>query len=435
MEFIMANNSQKSLSDVFKELEQVKNKNVEHYKAVKKEKEEKSFLFLVKHRTAKDNAVLILIVLIVLMIFSLYSSNYIFATDLDLENEEKVLVATFEKNENPSDVYEIISKNLSSTYQKEVFDKEEVIEYETKYLENKDLPKDETKVIQEGLQGSKTVTYVRSYENNEVTDENLIYEKINLEPQAEIIEVGTSELLKQYNIHIGDLLYVAEDTNLLEEANDTSNILGVVPKYYDVKTIEVINDAWLKVEYEEMQGYILCNFLTSETLTPSIKELCRKEKILSKVQINMLLNQKSGLTEDDYKTIFENQANDTNNVFKENYKAFFDAEEKYNINGIFLASIAVHESNWGRSALATNKHNLFGFGAYDESPYESAVTFESYEKGIDAVASFLASKYLNEAGTVLKTGDTALGTFYNGATVSRSKYKIRFRCSLGRKSI
>ena len=112
------------------------------------------------------------------------------------------------------------------------------------------------------------------------------------------------------------------------------------------------------------------------------------------------------------------QIQDTNNVFKENYKAFYDAEQKYGINGVFLLSIAIHESNWGRSLIATNKFNLFGFGAYDSSPYESAVTFESYANGIDTVACWLASKYLNSAGTVLNSGDVASGTYFNGPTVS-----------------
>lgn len=114
----------------------------------------------------------------------------------------------------------------------------------------------------------------------------------------------------------------------------------------------------------------------------------------------------------------QNLSQDTNHIFKDNYKAFYEAEQTYGINGIFLVAIAIHESNWGRSALAINKHNLFGFGAYDQSPYDSAVTFESYAKCIDTVASHLASKYLNAQGTVLKNGDIATGTYYNGPTLT-----------------
>jgi len=100
------------------------------------------------------------------------------------------------------------------------------------------------------------------------------------------------------------------------------------------------------------------------------------------------------------------------------YRMFYDAEQKYGINGVFLASIAIHESGWGRSAIAVNKLNLFGFGAYDDSPYESALTFDSYASGTDAVAAWLMSNYLNPPGTILKTGDVANGRYYNGPNVS-----------------
>jgi beta-N-acetylglucosaminidase len=413
----MNNNSQKTLSDVFKELEQSRNIQIEMYNAEKKQKEETSFLFHFKTRTKFDNIKLILIVLVILFIFSLFSSNYIFAKDLEFD-EEKQVIGSFEENNEPADVYSIMSENMSSTYQKEIFDRDEEVEFEIEYIENKDMPKDETKIVQEGIIGSKKVTYVRSYENNRMTEENSIGEVINSEPQTEIIEVGTSEILKQYNIHIGDNLYVSQNIELRKTPSMSAEYDCIVPAYYDVKTIEVIDDSWVKLEYDNFTGYILCNYLTSETLTPGISEVCRKSKILNQVDFNMNLNEVSGLTENDYKTVFASQEQDTNNVFKENYKAFYEAEQKYGINGVFLASIAIHESNWGKSSIAVNKHNLFGFGAYDASPYESAVTFESYADGIDTVAAWLASRYLNSANTVLKNGDVASGLYFNGATLS-----------------
>ena len=42
-------------------------------------------------------------------------------------------------------------------------------------------------------------------------------------------------------------------------------------------------------------------------------------------------------------------------------------EKKYNINGIFLASMAIHESGWGTSQIAQDKKNLFGYGSYDRN--------------------------------------------------------------------
>lgn len=413
----MANqNKQKSLSEVFKELERDKDRQVQIYKNTQKAKQEASFIFHVKHRSKKDNILLIIIVLAILFTFSLFSQNYIFA--VAIEEEHKNAVGTFEKNDTPKDVYVILSENMSNTQQKEIFDREEEIAFETQYIANKDMPEGEMHTIQDGIAGKKIVTYVKSYENNNMVEQNSIGERILQEAQKQIIEMGTSKVLKQYNIHIGDNLYVSEDTELKKIANIEADNWLIIPRFYDVKALEIIDEAWIKVLYNNKNtGYILTDFLTSETLTPGMGELCRKTKILNKVNFNMALNEPSGLTLEDYQKIFSNQVQDMNGVFKENYNAFYDAEQKYGINGVFLASIAVHESGWGKSTIAVNKYNLFGFGAYDSSPYESAVAFDSYAEGIDTVAAWLVNHYLNTAGTVLKTGEIADGKFYNGATV------------------
>ena len=76
---------------------------------------------------------------------------------------------------------------------------------------------------------------------------------------------------------------------------------------------------------------------------------------------------------------------------KEYAEEFLQAEEEYNINACLLASIAAHESSWGRSDLAKNKNNLFGWKGKDG--YKE---FESPERCIDFVAWKLAKKYINK---------------------------------------
>lgn len=403
----MANqNNQKSLSEVFRELERDKNRQVQIYKNNQKAKREASFMFHVKQRTKKDNILLILIVLIVLFTFSLFSRNYIFA--VNVEESPKSVIGTFEKNDNPKDVYTIFSENMSNTHQKEILDIEEEIGFETQYISNKDMPEGETKNLQEGKNGKKIVTYVRSFENNEMIEQEAIGERVLEESQKQIIEIGTSKVLKKYGIHTGDFLFVSEDTDLKKTINKNAERWLIIPRYYDVKILEVIDESWFKVLYEgKSTGYIPIENLTSESLTPGITDLSRRTKILNKVDFNMALNEPSGLSLEDFRRILAYHSQDTNNVFKDNFGMFYEAEQKYGINGVFLAAIAIHESGWGKSAIAVNKLNLFGFGAYDVSPYESALTFESYSAGTDAVAAWLMSNYLNPAGTILKTGDIA----------------------------
>lgn len=86
--------------------------------------------------------------------------------------------------------------------------------------------------------------------------------------------------------------------------------------------------------------------------------------------------------------------------------AFERAQDKYGINAFFLASIAALESGNGTSAIAKDKKNLFGFGAFDENPYESAKRFSSFEEGIDKVAKYLAEEYLHENGNYFRGTST-----------------------------
>lgn len=85
-------------------------------------------------------------------------------------------------------------------------------------------------------------------------------------------------------------------------------------------------------------------------------------------------------------------------------EAFITAELDTGINAIFLAALAIHESNWGKSTLATDRNNLFGFSAYTNTP-ESAIAFPSKEESIAYVAQFLRTHYID-------------GDYYRGHTIS-----------------
>ena len=130
----------------------------------------------------------------------------------------------------------------------------------------------------------------------------------------------------------------------------------------------------------------------------------------------MDLSQPSGLTLSDFKTALTNNASDKNKIFEQSAEYFYKAEQKYKINGIFIASIGIHESAWGTSKIASDKNNLFGFTAYDSDPYNSATTFDNYENAINKVAEILSTKYLHASGTKISDDITASGTYFNGTT-------------------
>lgn len=87
-------------------------------------------------------------------------------------------------------------------------------------------------------------------------------------------------------------------------------------------------------------------------------------------------------------------------------EAFSNAEKKYGINAWFLTGLAIHESDYGKSRIAQDKNNLFGFKAYDASPYKSASKYASKTDSIDAVARYLSEEYTDPSGK-----------YYNGTSI------------------
>jgi beta-N-acetylglucosaminidase len=95
--------------------------------------------------------------------------------------------------------------------------------------------------------------------------------------------------------------------------------------------------------------------------------------------------------------------------------SFIEAEKRTGVNALVLAAIAAHESAFGRSRIARDKNNLFGFGAFDHDPYNLAHTFRSYHDGTITVASYLSRNYLSTGGRYYR-GNTLEGINTHYAT-------------------
>jgi beta-N-acetylglucosaminidase len=79
-------------------------------------------------------------------------------------------------------------------------------------------------------------------------------------------------------------------------------------------------------------------------------------------------------------------------------QAFMDAEAKHHVSARYLLAHAIEESAFGTSAIAQQKHNLFGYGADDTHPFEDAYSFKSFAECIDFVATKVAENYLDPKG-------------------------------------
>ena len=143
-----------------------------------------------------------------------------------------------------------------------------------------------------------------------------------------------------------------------------------------------------------------------------------KVTLLKNLSFGMNLNNPSGFSLAQFKKVLQGQAGDKNGIFAENAEYFYYAEKQYGINGIYLASMAIHEGGWGTSQIANDKKNLFGYGAYDSNPYGGAYSFDSYAAGIDLLARVLVKNYLNPSGTEIYDGQLATGMYYNGPTLT-----------------
>lgn len=135
------------------------------------------------------------------------------------------------------------------------------------------------------------------------------------------------------------------------------------------------------------------------------------------LRFDIALNRPSGFTLEQFKKALTD-SKDKNKIFEKNAEYFYYIEKQYNINGMFVAAIGVHESAWGTSRIALNKHNLFGYGAYDSNPYNGAYQFDDYSEAIDLIARVLTKYYLNPKGTKIYDNIVANGKYYNGNTLS-----------------
>lgn len=428
------NNENRNLSDVFKELQAMQRQpnawqeyNKQAKKTMKKQNKKKNKELVAfasgKHSqdNVKSNDLKLSQIIIGCSIFVI-SMALFFPKDLSFsesyaKSDSSYEVSNYELNRHRLNIQNIISENAGMDRVKEQVTEDRDVEFETNYNDNPTLPKGEEVVNQEGILGKDRVTVVKTYENGEFIEETILAKETLTEPTPKIIDRGTSEFLAKHKVHIGDTMYLVNADTLKDKAEDNANVVADVKKSLDVKLLELPNEDWCKVSFDGVEGYIKTSNLTSAYTTPNIVEKNRIQRILLKVNIGMELNKTSGLTLNDYKKIFTGLPNDTNKIFQDNYQAFYNAEKQYNINGIFLASIAIHESAWGTSQIAKDKYNLFGYGSYDETPYESSLDFTSYEECIDTVARSLVKYYLNPAGTRIYGGETAEGWYYNGPTI------------------
>lgn len=355
------------------------------------------------------------------MFYNMYFPlNKSYAKETDIEPEKNIKIS----NANEINIEQIINKNTNNGETGQITKKEEVLEYLTQYRTNKDIPKGISYVVQEGRQGKQEIVVKSTYdkEGNLISEEQIGIEIIKASANK-IVEIGGANYASNYKVKVGDFIYVTSDILALHsESTEESRKITTLKQNDEIKVLEIIPN-WYKISYKNMSGWIKSECTTyinpksdEEQNEGQVLEKT-KQQLLSKLDFDMKLNEPSGLTLEQFKKILTD-SKDINKIFEDNAEYFYYIEKQYNINGVFVAAVGIHESAWGTSKIAVQKNNLFGYGAYDSNPYNGAYEFSDYSESIDLIARVFVKYYLNPNGKSIFGGEKAIGSYYNGETLT-----------------
>ena len=368
----------------------------------------------------KKNFAILAFIISILIIIELYNKyfykNDVYAKETS-EEASNIKISTAE----PINIENIIEKNTENKGKEEYKTEEVTLEYITKYRNNAQLPKGTVQVVQEGREGKQQIVTKYTYKNEEIVSEEQISCKVTKSAINKIVEIGTGNYKNNYKVKVGDKLYVTSDRlSIMSEPNENSQKVGTIFQKNEV-TLTEIQNSWYKIKKDDITGYIKSECVTYMNPNSKYKENesenATNKNNMTKLEFNMVLNKPSGLTLEQFKKVLTD-SKDKNKIFEQNSQYFYYIEKQYNINGIFVASMGIHESAWGTSKISIEKNNLFGYGAYDSNPYNGAYNFSSYAESIDLIARVLVKYYINPKGTGIYSGEKALGTYYNGSTLN-----------------
>ena len=393
-----------------------------------KEKEKK----ILNLRITVKQLIILLVSLVAVLysvqVYFLYFGNSKTYGKEESTNNQSIIISNAEE----VNVDEIINKNSGDNRREEIEKQEVELEYLTSYRVNNELPKGTVQVIQEGRTGTQELVIQKVYENDELVSEEQLSAKVTKASLNKIVEVGGANYTSNYTVKVGDVVSVTADRiSVMLEPNESSQKIATLAKG-DALTVKAIQDDWYNIASNGTYGWVKKESTSyidpnakqedSTSKSGSSKEKSKAE-LISKLSFDMKLNTPSGLSLNQFKKVLTD-GKDKNKVLQNNADYFYYIESQYKINGVFVASMAIHESAWATSNIANSKKNLFGYGAYDSNPYNGAYNFTTYSESIDLIARVLVKYYLNPAGTKIYGSETASGKYYSTPTLSgvNSKY-------------
>ena len=362
-----------------------------------------------------------------------FKQNIVYAKNEEEVNAEPEEIKISQAEE--IDINEIIDKNSKPGYKEEIVEHEEELEYLTTYRTNNEIPKGISYVVEEGRKGKQKITTKKIYQDENLIGEEQISTTITKAALNKVIEIGGGKTTVNKTVKVGDTIYVTSDMlAVMTEPSETSKKIATLKTNEELKVLEIV-DNWYRIDSDEAEGWVKQECTTcinlnkkyeekqNNNINSNINKNTNNSSQIQKLSFNMALNKPSGLSLEQFQKVLTD-SKDKNKVFENNAEYFYYIEKQYNINGIFVAAVAIHESGWGTSNIAKQKYNLFGYGAYDSNPYNGAYSFSNYSESIDLLARVFVKYYLNPKGTSIYGGEVAAGTYYSSPTLTgvNSKY-------------
>ena len=199
-----------------------------------------------------------IIILIIATIYAILTKNSAFATNNESAQSTEISNDDIKiSNAKIMNIYKIIEKNSNQEHRKEeIENKEEVLEFMTKYRTNTDLPQGAIQVIQEGREGLQKISIKKTYIEGELVSEEQVGATVTKASVDKIVEIGGAQYSSKYEIQVGDNVYVtANRTTVMVEPNLDSQKIATILKNTELKILE-INDDWYRVSSTETTGWV-----------------------------------------------------------------------------------------------------------------------------------------------------------------------------------
>ncbi|NHC42572.1 SH3 domain-containing protein [Bacillus sp. MM2020_1] len=199
------------------------------------------------------------------------------------------------------------------------------------------------------------------------------------------MQLGPAKISVNPTVNTSNGVYylVLDDLNM-RQSGESSSVIAVIPNGSSVKSTGKKLKDWYEVTYNGKVGYVYKSYIKEYKLTDYRFIDLRSKSTVTAKQIN------------DY---ISKNIKGKPSVLVNKGQAFIDAGKKYGLNALYLAAHAIHESGFGTSNISLGKKNLFGYGAYDATPFVGAYRFSTVEQCINYVAQKMKADYLNPDGT------------------------------------